>query len=314
MKIWQNILAKLNENQRVYLLTVIQNSGSSPGRKGFKMMVSEDGFIEGSIGGGIMEYKLVEETKRLFKESELPILFKKQIHQGKAKDSSGMICSGEQTVVFHPLEKKDILTIEKIIDSYNQNLKGILILSDNNIDFSEEVIKDDFSAIIHSSNKWEYKEQLNYKKTVYIFGAGHVGLALSKVLKLLDFEIIIFDNRTDLNTYNQNVFTHKKQLIDYKDAATYIENSKEVFVVIMTTKYIEDKQILTQIIRKNYKYVGVLGSQAKIKTMLNALEEEGFTKDELNQVYTPIGLSIKSQTPEEIAISIVAQLILVKNK
>ena len=75
--IFKQILTKLKENQRVYLLTVIQNSGSSPGRKGFKMMVAEDGFISGSIGGGVMEYKLVEATKKLFRKEKLPILFKK---------------------------------------------------------------------------------------------------------------------------------------------------------------------------------------------------------------------------------------------
>ena len=65
MMYWQHIIDKLKDNQKVYVLTVIANSGSSPGRKGFKMLVAQDGFIYGSIGGGVMEFSLVEEAQRL---------------------------------------------------------------------------------------------------------------------------------------------------------------------------------------------------------------------------------------------------------
>ena len=79
MKIWQHILTKLKDNQKVYLLTVIQNSGSSPGRKGFKMMIANDDFIFGSIGGGVMEFSLVEEAKTLLKEEKNNHFIKKQM-------------------------------------------------------------------------------------------------------------------------------------------------------------------------------------------------------------------------------------------
>ena len=109
MKFWQQLLTQLQDGKNVYLLTVIQNFGSSPGRKGFKMLVSEDGFIFGSVGGGVMEFTLVEEAKSLLQKSKKPILFKRQVHQGsKTKDGSGMICSGEQTVVFHPMDSSHI--------------------------------------------------------------------------------------------------------------------------------------------------------------------------------------------------------------
>ena len=80
MKIWHQILEKLKENKTVYLLTVIQNSGSSPGRKGFKMMISDENFIFGSVGGGVMEFALVEEAKQLLQEKKSSIFIKKQIH------------------------------------------------------------------------------------------------------------------------------------------------------------------------------------------------------------------------------------------
>ncbi len=81
------------------------------------MLVAEDGFIFGSVGGGIMEFSLVEEVKTLLSKEKNPIFLKKQIHRGKIKDGSGMICSGEQTIVFHPLNKKDVPVIKEIISS-----------------------------------------------------------------------------------------------------------------------------------------------------------------------------------------------------
>ena len=71
MKLWQHLQERLKGNQKVYLLTVIENIGSSPGRKGFKMIVAQDGFIFGSIGGGVMEFTLVEEAKQLLQESSI---------------------------------------------------------------------------------------------------------------------------------------------------------------------------------------------------------------------------------------------------
>jgi len=312
MKIWQQIRTKLKDNQKVYLLTVIENSGSSPGRKGFKMFVSEDGFISGSIGGGIMEYKLVEETKRLLLNVNLPILLKKQIHQGKVKDSSGMICSGEQTVVFHPLTKNDINTIEKIISCFANNSKGILELTNTCLNFSNTKISSSFYCTINSNENWSYKEQLNFKETIYIIGAGHVGLAVSKLLNSLNFYVKIFDNRENLNTFNQNTFAHNKQLIDYKNIENYID--AQSYVLIMTTKFISDKLVLSKLIKskKEFNYLGVLGSQSKIKTMFDTMLSEGCTKEELQSIFAPIGLPIHSETPEEIAISIVAQIIQIK--
>ncbi len=81
----------------------------------------------------------------------------------------------------------------------------------------------------------------------------------------------------------------------------------------MTNKYTDDKLVLSKIIRNTYRFIGVLGSRAKLKTMWEVLLKEGFTQEELDTVYAPIGISIKSQTPEEIAVSIAAQIVQIRN-
>jgi len=310
MKFYKQLLSKLQDNQNVYLLTVIENVGSSPGRQGFKMFISQDGFMLGSIGGGIMEYQFVEKVKKDLKAEKLEILFKRQIHQKKEqKDSSGMICSGEQTVVFHPLNKKDIPVIKKIISSIKHNKKGTLELNHEGVFFHNTILDKQFK--FHNQQNWTFKEQLAYKEVFFIIGGGHVGLATSQIMNYLGFYVVIFDNRKDLNTLEKNEFADEKHVIDYQEIEKYIKPNN--FVAIMTSNFIDDKQILFKIINIQHHYLGVLGSKAKTKTIFNELRNKGFSKEQLDQVFAPIGFPIKSQTPEEIAISIGAQVVKVRN-
>lgn len=314
MKIWKYTLDKLLDNKRVYFLTVIENFGSSPGRKGFKMIVTEDGFIFGSVGGGVMEHSLVEDVKSYLKNDIEKVFIKKQIHKGVIKDGSGMICSGEQTVAFHCLNKQHITVVEDILECINNNERGTLCLSTNSFYFSHKVLENQFNYEIKSSENWFYEEQIGYKETIYIVGGGHVGLAVSKLFNSLGFYVVVLDDRSNLNTFEENTFAQKKDLISFQEVENFIQEGSNSYVAIMTNKYTDDKLVLSKIIRNNYKFIGVLGSKAKLKTMWEVLVKEGFTEKELNTVHAPIGLSIKSQTPEEIAVSIAAQIIQIKNK
>jgi len=309
MEFYKQILEKLQDDQNVYLLTVVQNIGSSPGRQGFKMFVSQDGNISGSIGGGIMEYQFVEKVKKNLQTDKLKVFFKRQVHQIKAKESSGMFCSGEQTIVFHPLSKKDIPAVIQIISNLETNKEVLLELNPNGIFISKKFQKEQFN--FKNGENWCYKEQLNYKEIFYIIGAGHVGLAVSKILNNLGFYVVIFDNRKGLNTLAQNTFAQEQHIVNYDKINQYIEPNN--FVAIMTSNFVDDKKILLKIIDKNHRYLGVLGSKVKIKMMFKSLMKEGVSKELLNAVFAPIGYPIKSQTPEEIAISIAAQVVGVKN-
>ena len=99
----------------------------------------------------------------------------------------------------------------------------------------------------------------------------------------------------------------------YEDIGELIVGGENVYVVVMTLGYKFDEIVIRRLIDKNFKYFGVLGSKAKMKTLLKNLERENFPKEKLNQIRTPIGLPINSRTPEEIAVSIAAEIIAVKN-
>src|SRR5258705_1723758 len=101
LDLWHFIAARLKKNDAVVLLVVAESSGSSPGRQGYKMAVGVDGALIGSIGGGVMEVNLVEESRALL--SVPPAVaggFREQVHRKDVANSSGMICSGKQTVIF----------------------------------------------------------------------------------------------------------------------------------------------------------------------------------------------------------------------
>ncbi|AZJ32105.1 xanthine dehydrogenase accessory factor [Tenacibaculum mesophilum] len=313
MEFWQQLHTKLQNKQKVYLLMVIENLGSSPGRKGFKMLVAEDGFIFGSVGGGVMEFALVEEAKQLLQQENPPTFTKKQIHKGNIKDGSGMICSGEQTVAFHCLNSGHTSIISTIISSLQHGKKGILHLSPTLFNFTSHTLDNQFEYTINSKEDWYFKEHIGFRETLYIIGGGHVGVAVSELFVKLGFYVVVLDNRKNLNTLENNQTAHEKLVIDYNDIENYIEASLSSYVAIMTNKYTDDKLVLSKLIKNNYTFLGVLGSKAKLKTMWEVLQKEGVAAQKLQKIHAPIGLPIKSETPDEIAISIAAQIIQIKN-
>ncbi len=298
------------------LMTVIGREGSSPGKQGFKMAVASDDSFTGSIGGGVMEHRLVEQSKRLLKQKVLPqpfLVF--QDHDPEATaNRSGMICSGGQTIAFTPLEKKDLATTQAILNADKKEQHGVLFLSEKGIFFrQDEKMQTASKSRVISENQWEYAEQTGMPNTLYIFGGGHVGLALSKVFRNLNFKIHLFDNRSELNTYNANQFVDKKQIVNYNNIASYVPEGFNVYVVIVTFAHKSDEQVLEQMLGKDLKYLGLMGSAKKIETISERLKQKGFTDKQLKNVYAPIGFPINSETPAEIAVSIAAQIVAVKN-
>ena len=312
---WTFILNCLEEEKAVILLYVVDSLGSSPGRKGFMMAVSTND-MSGSIGGGIMEHKFVEMAKERLQALSSKSFIKKQIHNKSAQtNQSGMICSGEQTVLFFNLSENHVEVIEKIIRTLSTNKRGILTITPNEIGFTnDDLIPQDVVFSMESESQWEYRERLGIKNILYVIGGGHCSLALSQLMRDLDFYIILFEVREKLNTLEKNLFVHERKIIkDYSELENLIVAGENVYVVIMTFGYRTDDVALRSVIHKNFNYLGVLGSKAKMTKMFDEWKRDGLPEEKLNNVFAPIGLSINSRTPFEIAISIAAEIVKVKN-
>ena len=307
MSVWNFIETKLQHDFDVMLLFVAESIGSSPGKAGFAMAVANDDSFNGTIGGGIMEYKLVEKAKSLLQQNHQTIFLQEQYHDKiHAKNQSGMICSGSQKIIFVPLSEKDLSTIQSI---NHQTKKSFSITTNsftaNNFELNEWKFIDE--------NNWQYTQNIIQQNVIHIIGGGHCGLALSELMSFLGFYIHIYDDRENLNTVEQNYYAHEKHLVNYENINNFLNASAKDYVVLMTIGYRTDKIILSQIIKNSYYYLGLLGSEKKINTLFTELKQEGVNDDLLNKIHTPIGININSQTTQEIAVSIAAEIIKVKN-
>ena len=281
------------------------------------MAVAEDE-ICGSIGGGVMEVRLVEQAKvkRQKAKGKIDAKIIEQVHRGESLNSSGMICSGKQTVIFFRLDSLHLNTIRKIIRALKNHQTKVLQVSNFKFQISEnEPSNFDFSFGRQNENDFLYKEKLGFKNKLFIIGGGHCALALSELLSKMDFYICLFDDRPNLNTLAKNEFINEKHIIEsYEKIDEFIHSGANHFVVVMTLGYQSDEIVIRRLLEKQFKYFGVLGSKAKMGTLLKNLRKEGFPAEKIDSIHTPIGLQINSQTPEEIAVSIAAEIIAVKNK
>lgn len=319
----------LEQQVPVMLLYVLESKGSSPGRQGFFMAVTAAGEVEGSIGGGIMEHKFIETAKDQLKEAvhltfsdlrntytvEPQFTIKKQIHnKSAATNQSGMICSGEQTILLYRVMQQDSHAIQQITKSLEQNHNGSLQLSPAGLQFNPQAAADDFYFSMTSETDWVYREKTGYKNHLHVIGAGHCALALCRLMREMEFFVHLYDDRSDLKTFNENNYVHEKKVIaEYEGIAALIPEGNSEYVVVMTEGYRTDDIVLKALLKKQFRYFGLLGSKSKIDKMFNDYKAEGVPDSLLQPIHAPMGISIHSQTPEEIAISIVAEIIQVKN-
>lgn len=156
-------------------------------------------------------------------------------------------------------------------------------------------------------------EPLGKSRTLYIVGAGHCGRALGQMAKSGGWRVVLIDNRKEILEGDIELFGDAAAHSDYADIASVIGFGKDAHIVIMTHGHTHDKQVLQQCLKQEYAYLGMIGSRSKVAQTFERLRQQGFTDAELDRVHAPIGIRIGSQTPFEIAVSIMAQLIALHN-
>lgn len=249
--IYHKILEVESSNTKAALCTIISTKGSAPRKMGAKMLVYESGKIAGTIGGGALEKKVIEQALEVIKSHSSKVVKHNLVNE------LAMCCGG---------------TVELFI------------------------------------------EPIMNKKKLYIFGAGHIGKALAKFATDLDFKTTLIDERYDAF---DDVDT---SLIDtiVEHHATAIEQlrfDEQCFVVILTHNHQYDREILALTSKQPHQYIGMIGSERKVEiAKKNMLSSKLMNEDEIAEINMPIGLDIAVVTPQEIAISILAKLIDVRNK
>lgn len=315
LDLWIFIYNKINKNIKTNLIIVADSSLSSPGKSGFKMAVSQDVETYGSIGGGIMEFDILREIQGTLSSPD-PVNFIRKLHHSKNKDghTSGLICGGTQTLIVITLTMTHRDIVKTIIDNLEKQINGVLQINPSGINYvAGEESSQDIKLFFESEDSWQYDENIGLLNTVYVVGGGHVGLAVSRIMSTLDFYVVTFDQRDDIITMKQNTFANKKIITKYSNVREHIRDTKKSYVVIVTPNHDGDKDALKSIIDMKLNYIGMMGSSKKSQSIFKLLQSEGIDSELFKKVHTPVGLEIEAESPEEIAISIAAEIIRIKN-
>lgn len=250
----ENILLKIADikkaGKKAALCIIVETKGSSPRKAGSKMVVYEDGRIEGTIGGGSIELIVIEDAIKVIAQNQ-PQKFKYDLDADLS-----MNCGGTAEVYIEPLIP-------------NQNL--------------------------------------------YIFGAGHIGKALAKYAVDFGFTIHLIDHRKEM-TEEFDITGVNIVHGEYTVTAQNLNFNENDYIVIVTPKHAFDEEVLAICAKKTFAYLGMIGSKTKIALARKRLmDEKILSEQELDKVDMPIGIKFNAQTPNEIAISILAKLIDVRN-
>lgn len=159
-----------------------------------------------------------------------------------------------------------------------------------------------------------YKETLQGRPTVVICGGGHVSLALAPIVKSLDCSLIVIDSRKEFANAERFYMADEVYEMEFAEAFDKIKFPDQAYYVIVTRGHQYDYQCLTKALALDYSYIGMIGSRSKVAMSRERLEKDGYTKEVIDSIHAPIGIKLGGQTPAEIAVSIAAELVQVKNK
>jgi xanthine dehydrogenase accessory factor len=348
--IYLQILDHQNDIPALVLATVTSTHGSTPQKPGSSALFSPKGLLAGTVGGGVVEgrvQKLAAEASITGKSGHFTFNLANDI-----SNKEEAICGGQISVLIDANLKNYTPVFEQAARSLEQRIPGVLItmvtrFSEKMVLINRywmnktetpqippeflEKIKPAALDIINSGDPSDYREmKLNipgeepssifFIEPIFppahliIAGAGHIGRALAHIAHILDFDVTVVDDRNEFAN-SDNIPEADRIIVDDIGAAlSHIKMGSDTYVVIVTRGHKDDAAALKPCIGSDLAYIGMIGSKNKIASIRSDFLENGWaTAEQWSAIYSPVGIDIKSRTVEEIAISIAAQLVLVRN-
>jgi len=158
-----------------------------------------------------------------------------------------------------------------------------------------------------------FLEPLHPAPRLVIFGAGHIGTALAQIGKMLDFTVLVVDNRLEFANRERLPCADMIIAKDYQDAIRDLPPLDTAYAVIVTHRHVHDFEVLEQCVQHPFHYLGMIGSETKVKKAFQQLREKGISDEAIRKIHAPIGIDIGANTPAEIALSIAAELVAVRS-
>jgi xanthine dehydrogenase accessory factor len=348
--VYSEIVKALEKKEKLALATLITRIGSAPRAVGAKYLVKGDGASSGSIGGGCVEAEVWQEAQKVMEKQEGRILHfdltSEQLAEG------GLICGGNINIFLEPL-REEFLNIyreaarirqkggsailatlvsvggsspkgegSKVLMKISGEKVGLLpggvelekkILREGEVLLKEKRPK----VLVYSFENRRMEvllEPIFSEPTVYIFGGGHISEQLAPLVKKVHFKVVVIDDREMFA--NRSRFPEADEVVvsEFEKCFDQLNIDDSSYIVIVTRGHLYDGFVLEQAVKTNARYIGMIGSKKKIRTLYQNLMEKGMAKETIDRVHAPIGIDINSETPEEIAVSIVAELIKVRGE
>lgn len=324
-RIFAKLLYELEKGRDSVLVSIVDDQGSAPRGTGSQMLVGGCGRLLGTIGGGAVE-KLSEEAAMVQLEKKENLLRKFELHKG-AQENIGMVCGGDVTVLFQyiPGGSEQWRTLAaRVKGRIDEKQAGWLTIA---LDGSCPGLLDENGTpilggpvpgtVTHRVWLPDRSENgvclpLPIGERVFLFGAGHCAYALAPLLTTVGFRVTVYDDRQEYCSRDRFPNVEERIVDDFRKLSEHITITPQDYAVVMTSGHSFDLEVQDQLLRQPMAYVGVIGSKSKRAAVNQKLRERGHSEEAIQSVHSPIGISIKAVTPEEIAVSIAAEMISVR--
>jgi xanthine dehydrogenase accessory factor len=331
MNIFSETAKQLSAGKSAVLATIIASSGSTPASTFSKMLVAEDGTTTlGTVGGGCIEADVVAAARMCLATQRAQIL---KFHLSEDEYILGLICGGTAEVLVEPLtsqhaavfrqiegtqaEGHDSVMRTVIAEDGKLKSKTLLPYSEENVSTDEReafrtVIERHETRVVVLAGEKVILEPIAGLPRLILFGAGHVSRAICKSAAAVEFCVAVLDDREQYA--NRQRFPEAREILvkEFDEVFVGLEIRSSDYLIITTRGHRYDEEVLERVVNSNAKYIGMIGSQRKVLTTYKHLVSRGVSVDALARVCSPMGLEIGSTTPEEIAVSVVAELIAVR--
>ncbi len=329
----------LAAGERLALCTIVRLAGSGPRRAGAKMLVRDGGETVGTVGGGVLEAKTAQWAREALQGGR-PLCRSFALNLRQASDE-GMTCGGAVEVLIEPLDGRTpaarqffALIVEQLargergrlvtaitrdgegIAAENVLLVGgeiVAALSASGRALPESLLRAPAlpaPSLLEQGAVRYFIDPLAPSITVYVFGGGHIGVHLVPLCRLVGFRTVVLDDRADFVSPERFPHADERRAVpSFERALDGVHFGETAYVIIVTRGHGGDQAVLRQALRQRPGYIGMIGSSRKRGLIFDQLIAEGFTQADLDRVTCPIGLPIGAETPQEIAVSIAAQLV-----
>jgi xanthine dehydrogenase accessory factor len=331
MGIYETIEDYFKKKKTGIIATVIMRAGSTPRDVGAKMFVGEDGELYGTIGGGRLEHGAYQEAMTMMTMNCPKVLHIRM--NAKEVASDGMICGGDVDVFLEPVLEKYKALYSRLGYLEKRGKKGVLVTKFDTNTFIKTLLEEDLTingSDISEGDRETFLQYLRETKpyavdgliveplqasvSLYIFGAGHVSQCIATIAKMVGFSVTVIDDREEFA--NKERFPDADEIIveDFQNVFSRLTFTGKEFVAIVTRGHQYDAGVLSETMKRHARYIGMIGSKRKVSIVFDHMKKSGFDDEAVKKVHAPIGLAIHAETPQEIAVSIVAELIKVRGE